>query len=192
MKLKIVALFAVLFLGNAVIAQKTGEELYKEHTCNACHMLTDMRMVGPGLEGILERRDREWLKKWIRNSGELVASGDEQAVAVFEEYNQVPMPPVNISDEDLETLIDYIGGVEKEAPVVEETAVAEKETTTETTAATETKAEEAVVEKKPKEKSGMVKALEGRPILQFLFGLIIFTLLGGLVAVISVYRTMKK
>lgn len=191
MKLKVVAFFAVLFLGNTVIAQKTGEELFKEYTCNACHMLTDMRMVGPGLEGILERRDRDWLKKWIKNSGELVASGDEQAVAVFEEYNQVPMPPTNISDEDLEILIDYIGGVEKEAPAAEEVAVAVEETTTETTA-TETKAEETVVEKKPKEKSGMAKALEGRPMLQFLFGLVIFTLLGGLIAVISVYKTMKK
>lgn len=186
MKLRILSLFAVVIISTAAFAQKTGEQLYKENACNACHMLTDMKVVGPGLKGILDRRERAWLKSWIKNSAELIASGDELAIQVFEEHNKIPMLGYDLSDEDMETLIDYIGGVEKVAEVVE---------TTETTEAVSTEgAETAKVEEAPvvKEKSAIFKALSGRPLLSSFFFSTIGLLLLVLVAVLGVKASKKE
>ena len=42
------------------------------------------------------------LIKWIKNSAELIASGDADAIAIYEEYNQSPMPAFPyFSDDDV-------------------------------------------------------------------------------------------
>ena len=65
--------------------------------------------IGPGLGGITERRDAEWLMTWIKNSDELIKSGVADAVAVYEAYNKSAMPPfTDLSDGDLQGLIDYM------------------------------------------------------------------------------------
>jgi cytochrome c551/c552 len=171
MKIKILGL--VLLASTSIFAQKTGEEIFKENGCNACHMLTDMKLVGPGLKGVLDRRDREWIKSWIRNSADLIAKGDEQAVALFEEYNKVPMLAYDIKDEEIDVLIDYISGTKAEevaAPVVE------------------TPKEDTVVVNKPKEKSGLSKALSNRPLLTYFFVSVLFLLLAALFTAWSVSR----
>lgn len=188
MKLRILSLFAVVLLSTSAFAQKTGEELFKENTCNACHMLTDMRLVGPGLQGVLERRERAWVKSWITNSTALIESGDAQAVALFEEYNKVPMTHYDLPEADLETLIDYIGGVEK-AAAVDSTITA---VVTPTAATTETKAEVVVEAPIVKEKSAFSKALDGRPLLASLFWSTLALLLLAIVAVLGVKIAKKN
>ena len=44
-------------------------------------------MIGPALGGVTERRENDWLKSWIKNNAALRASGDRDAIAVFNEYN---------------------------------------------------------------------------------------------------------
>ena len=39
------------------------------------------------LGGVTERRENDWLKAWIKNNAALRASGDRDAIAVFNEYN---------------------------------------------------------------------------------------------------------
>ena len=84
----------------------TGEELWQK--CMACHATSDKVLSGPGLLGVTERRSEEWLFKWIRNSQELIDSGDEDAVGIFQEFNEIPMPGFDFSDEELKSLLDYI------------------------------------------------------------------------------------
>ncbi|MCO6499161.1 MAG: c-type cytochrome [Vicingus serpentipes] len=84
-----------------------GEKLFKAN-CKACHSIGDNKVVGPGLKGINEKREKEWLIKWITNSGELIASGDADAQAIFDEYNNVPMPPQAVSVEDIDAILAYI------------------------------------------------------------------------------------
>ena len=85
-----------------------GEELFKTY-CGSCHMLSSQDATGPGLAGITDKRSAEWLKSWISNSTEFIATGDEDAIAIFEEYNKVPMPPfAQLSDGDLDNLIAYL------------------------------------------------------------------------------------
>ena len=48
---------------------QNGEKLYKQN-CTACHLMTEAKLVGPGLKGVTEKYEKEWLIKWIRNSQE--------------------------------------------------------------------------------------------------------------------------
>ena len=67
-----------------------GKDLFKAN-CAACHKLDGKKLVGPPLNGVTQRQSTEWLHKWIKNSKSLIDAGDKDAVAVFEEYNKVPM-----------------------------------------------------------------------------------------------------
>lgn len=83
-----------------------GKALFNAN-CAACHGLEN-RLVGPALHGVADKRSREWLQKWIRNSADLIKSGDKDAIAVYEEYNKVPMTPFpQLSDQDIDDIIAY-------------------------------------------------------------------------------------
>jgi len=87
-----------------------GGALFKAK-CAACHRVDAKRVVGPGLEGINEKRSREWLVSWIKDSQALIASGDADAISIFEEYNKVAMMPFSdLSDAEIVALLDYIKG----------------------------------------------------------------------------------
>ena len=103
-----------------------GEELFKAN-CTSCHKLGDekkARLIGPGLNvEIFEEYTEQWLIDWIRNSSALIESGDEQAIAIFEEYNQSVMTAFpTFSDDDIRDVLAYI-----ENPPVEEVAIVEVE-----------------------------------------------------------------
>jgi mono/diheme cytochrome c family protein len=66
-----------------------GKELFNAN-CAACHKL-DAKSTGPALRGVADKYDREWLYKWVKNSSDLIKSGDAQAIKVFEENNKVAM-----------------------------------------------------------------------------------------------------
>ena len=85
-----------------------GKDLFKAN-CAACHKL-DGKLVGPPLGGVTEKRSAEWLHKWIKNSQALIASGDKDAIAIFEEYNKVPMAAYEtlLSDEDINSVLAYV------------------------------------------------------------------------------------
>ena len=97
---------------------KAGEKLFKQN-CTACHMITDARLVGPGLKGVTDKYEREWLIKWIRNSQAFIKSGDERAIKIWEEYNKVAMASYDFSDQEFSDLLAYLAN-----PPVDEKAVA--------------------------------------------------------------------
>lgn len=99
------------------LAQLDGEKIFKQR-CTSCHYTSDKPLTGPGLKGVTEKRSKEWLKKWINNSSGLIASGDPDAIAIFEEWNKVAMTNFYFSDEEFEALYAYL-----ENPPVEEKAV---------------------------------------------------------------------
>ncbi|MCM4158343.1 c-type cytochrome [Antarcticibacterium flavum] len=91
-----------------------GKSLFNS-LCAACHKL-DANSIGPPLRGITAKRDQQWLKEWIRNSQALIASGDDEAVAIYNEYNQVAMPPFpQLSDADIDNILAYTSE-EKKVP----------------------------------------------------------------------------
>ena len=101
-----------------------GESLFSSN-CASCHYLgpESKKLVGPGLnDHIFEEYTTEWLYSWIKNSSELIASGDEQAVAVFEQYNKSVMTAFPyFTNDDIDNILAYIkaGPAEVEEVVVE-------------------------------------------------------------------------
>ncbi len=85
---------------------KAGKALFNAN-CAACHKL-DAKMTGPALRGVAERRDREWLYKWIHNSSALIASGDADAVKLFNDNNKVLMTAFpQLSTADIDNILAY-------------------------------------------------------------------------------------
>ncbi len=83
-----------------------GEALFKAN-CAACHKL-DAKAVGPALRGVADKFDRDWLYKWIHNSQALIASGDAQAIKLFEENNKAIMTPFPaLSETDIDNILAY-------------------------------------------------------------------------------------
>lgn len=99
-------LFAVAFPATLVEAQAMGEELFRS-TCAACHTTNTDRLVGPGLEGIEDRRDREWLLSFIMEPDRLITEGDTIANRLLAEY-LVPMPNIGTTRSQAESLLDLI------------------------------------------------------------------------------------
>ena len=84
-----------------------GETLYNR-TCVACHSIGGGKLVGPDLKGVTAKRSDSWLKEFIKNSAGMIARGDKDAVALFKEYNNMPMPPHPLNDAQLTALVAYL------------------------------------------------------------------------------------
>lgn len=97
-----------------IIAQ--GEKLFNEYQCNTCHKV-DAKLVGPALAGVYDRRDIDWIYKWVKNSQALIASGDAQANALFNEYNKTIMAAYDLEDAQILAIMAYVRNVEENPPV---------------------------------------------------------------------------
>jgi mono/diheme cytochrome c family protein len=83
-----------------------GKALFNAN-CAACHKL-DKKATGPALRGVAEKYDRDWLYKWISNSQGLIASGDAQAIQIFEENNKSVMTSFPaLSATDMDNILAY-------------------------------------------------------------------------------------
>ncbi len=95
-----------------------GEKLFADN-CKVCHTV-ETRLIGPALKGVYDRRELPWIYAFIKNSTKLIADGDEQAVAVFNEYNQIPMTAFDFfSDEEILSIMAYIKDQADNAPAPE-------------------------------------------------------------------------
>lgn len=113
--------FAFSFINTDLSAQENGEKLFKSY-CASCHSPGSNQLVGPGLAGVYDKYEREWLYQWIKNSQGLIASGDADAIAVYEQYNKVLMPNQPVNNEQIDAILDYIKVYAETAPAADATA----------------------------------------------------------------------
>jgi mono/diheme cytochrome c family protein len=107
---RITLITALVLISVINVNAQDGAALFKAK-CAACHTVGTNKLVGPGLAGINEKRSQEWLLKWIKDAPAFIASGDADAIAVFEEYNKTPMLPFpDMSDADIIAVLDFIKG----------------------------------------------------------------------------------
>lgn len=84
-----------------------GKEIFSVR-CAACHNV-NKQLTGPALAGLHERRELSWIVNFVRSSQKLVKSGDKDAVALFEQFNKIPMPDhTDLSDVDIQSIVEYI------------------------------------------------------------------------------------
>ena len=92
---------------------EAGKGLFNS-LCAACHKPYSAS-IGPALNGVTLRHDKEWLYAWIKNNAELRASGDADAEAVYQEYNGTAMPAFpQLSNEDIDNILAYVEQPEPE------------------------------------------------------------------------------
>jgi len=98
-----------------------GKSLFNAN-CAACHKL-NKNLIGPALAGVSAKYEKDWLYTWIKNSNAMIKSGDERAVAIWEEWNKAAMNAFpQLSNMDIDNILAYTDY--KPEPVVAATAAA--------------------------------------------------------------------
>jgi mono/diheme cytochrome c family protein len=83
-----------------------GKKLFTEH-CAKCHLVS-RDLIGPSLKNISQKREKEWLYSFIRNSQEMITDGDSLANLLYNQYEQVEMPAVDLKDAQIAKILKYI------------------------------------------------------------------------------------
>ncbi|WP_245327450.1 c-type cytochrome [Hymenobacter fodinae] len=99
--------------GGDAAAIAAGDALFKGN-CAQCHAVNDV-VVGPALAGITKRRPMSWIIPWVKNSSKVVASGDEYAVKLFNQYGKQQMPSFQLSDQEVTSIVAWVTSQEGKA-----------------------------------------------------------------------------
>ncbi len=86
---------------------ETGERIFRTR-CAACHSIGEGSGLGPDLAGVVERRDREWLVRWVAEPDSLIAEGDPTALALLRDWNDIPMPNLGLNEKEARSVIEFI------------------------------------------------------------------------------------
>ena len=97
---------------------KQGEDLFNAN-CKSCHRVK-AKLVGPALAGVDTRvPSLQWYRDWVRNSAKMVASGDEYAVKIFEEFQKSQMTAfTTLKDEQIMAILAYVKAEENKVEEV--------------------------------------------------------------------------
>ena len=90
---------------------KKGKKLWQNRGCSGCHKIGG-KQAGPDLNGLIERRDMDWLRRWLKETDKMLET-DSLAQAMLAEYNNVKMPNLRLSDADVDALLHYIASESK-------------------------------------------------------------------------------
>jgi mono/diheme cytochrome c family protein len=94
----VLRVLSVLVLSSAAATAAPGETAtadaarFFELNCQSCHTIGGGRLAGPDLKGVLARRDRDWLVRFVQNPKVVIDGGDAYAQALFQEARGVYMP----------------------------------------------------------------------------------------------------
>jgi len=94
------------FTVDAALA-KRGKTLWQNKGCAACHSIGKGRMAGPDLLGVTDRRSVDWLKRWLANTTEMLAT-DSTAQALLADAKGIKMPNLKLTDADATAVLNYI------------------------------------------------------------------------------------
>lgn len=89
---------------------QAGRQVF-ETICVACHTIGAGVRIGPDLQGVTDRRDPDWLRRFIRDPAEVRASGDSIAAANQQQYG-ITMPNLGLSEAQVEAVIAHLGGAQ--------------------------------------------------------------------------------
>lgn len=110
MKAKFIATIAILFTSLFALANppaEQGKAIFSAR-CASCHSVNKV-LTGPALAGVHERRSIDWIVSFVQSSQSLVKSGDKDAVAVFNQFNKIPMPDhADLTAEDVKSVVEFI------------------------------------------------------------------------------------
>jgi cytochrome c551/c552 len=94
----------------AAALAKKGKTLWEYRGCGICHAV-GRKNAGPDLQGVAQRRTKEWLHRWLKDTRNMLAT-DSIAIAMWKEWSMTPMPQQKLSDEDVDAILAYISDQE--------------------------------------------------------------------------------
>ena len=86
--------------------KSNGETIFTAKGCNTCHTIGKGKLVGPDLKGITTSRKIDWLKNWLKDTDKMLQT-DALAKKLLQENNNLPMPQTNLSENEINELINY-------------------------------------------------------------------------------------
>ena len=98
-------LFMVFFAKD--MKAQDGAAIFTQN-CAVCHKIGGGKFIGPDLQGVTDRRTEAWLLAFVKSSQTLINSGDPDAKALFQEYNQLQMPNFPLSDGEIKAVLSHI------------------------------------------------------------------------------------
>lgn len=82
-----------------------GKTIY-ELKCQACHKLTEEKLVGPGWKGVTQKRTPAWIMNMITNV-DIMLEKDVEAQKLLEQC-LVRMPNQNITKDEARQILEYM------------------------------------------------------------------------------------
>jgi len=107
--LSLASLLLSPFIAPSVAAAQEQAAAIFQQKCTACHTIGGGKRVGPDLAGVTQRRQTDWLVRWITRPDAMLAEKDPIAVQLLAESAQVPMPNLGVQESEARALIEYIG-----------------------------------------------------------------------------------
>ena len=92
------------------IAAETGEQVFQKK-CAGCHTIGE-KVLGPDLTGVTSRREAGWLVRQIKEPEKLIAEKDPIAMQLLEEFNNLSMPAMGLSDAQVSAVISYLQSID--------------------------------------------------------------------------------
>ncbi len=92
------------------IAAETGEQVFNK-SCAGCHTIGE-KVLGPDLTGVTSRREAGWLVRQIKEPEKLIAEKDPIAMQLLEEFNNLSMPAMGLSDAQVSAVISYLQSID--------------------------------------------------------------------------------
>jgi protein SCO1/2 len=87
-----------------------GEQLFRTR-CATCHTVSGDEAedaLGPDLLGVTAQRDITWLMNWLRAPDQMLEAKDPIAMALYREYDNLPMPNMRLNQKDATNLLEYL------------------------------------------------------------------------------------
>ena len=91
----------------SLAAADTGADLFNTR-CTSCHTIGQGDKLGPDLLGVVSKRDRAWLIRWLQEPDVMLEEKDPLAMALYTKYNNLQMPNNKLERKDALDLIEYM------------------------------------------------------------------------------------
>jgi nitrite reductase (NO-forming) len=102
----------------AIERRQRAHELYVER-CVSCHDPAPGTMrLAPDLAGVTQRRNRAWLVNWLTDPPKMQAE-DPTAQELLRQWNNLPMPQVMLSTDQIEWMIEFLNAPTAASPVAQ-------------------------------------------------------------------------
>jgi len=105
-------LVALFLLSINIFAQSEGEQIFKSTGCTACHTIGGGKLVGPDLQGVLDRRSEEEIIKFVQNPGD---------------FGVTLMAPQALDADEIKAVLAYISSYVPEVKETTEEVVSKQE-----------------------------------------------------------------